>query len=64
MSCYAIYHRKIIKRQNCIISLKQRQECKSITAGKRKREGKTVRENQMGNYEGNLRWHASQKRRQ
>ena len=44
MSCYAIYHRKIIKRQKCIISHKQRQECKSITAGREKRrESKMAR---------------------
>ncbi len=47
MSCNATYHRKIVKRQKCIISLKQRQECKSITAGKEKPEGIIRRESKM-----------------
>ena len=49
MSCYAPYNRKIIRQQECIISLKQRQECKSTTAGmgngNGKLEVKTGREN-------------------
>ena len=40
MSSYAPYHRKIIRQWECIISLKQRQECKGTTAGRGNGNGK------------------------